>query len=112
MAHPQTTPADLHAILAAFQHRIERLRAIEPCLIDMPMRENPLGARMRLSDDFDIGVIEPMIRLMRRDLRAAGATFMTSARTFSNSIRAHVLRAGPRFIQTPMLSSANTQASR
>ena len=44
MAHPQTTPADVHAILAAAQDKVERLRAIEPHLVDLSMRENPVGA--------------------------------------------------------------------
>lgn len=44
--HPQTTPADMHAILAAAQDKIDRFLAIEPHLIDLSMRENPVGARL------------------------------------------------------------------
>lgn len=46
MAHPQKTPADVHAILAAAQDEIDRLRDIEPYLVDLSMRENPVGARV------------------------------------------------------------------
>src|SRR5688572_5413202 len=35
-----------HAILAEAQQKIEKLRSIEPYLIDLSLRENPVGARI------------------------------------------------------------------
>ena len=61
MAHPQTTPADVHAILAAAQDKIDRLRAIEPYLIDLSMRENPVGARMGQTLDDKLRIL-PKLR--------------------------------------------------
>jgi len=49
-------PADVHAILAAAQVKIDRLHAIGPCLIDVHARGS-VGARSGLADDSDIGVV-------------------------------------------------------
>lgn len=61
MAHPQTTPAEVNAILAEAQGRIDRLRAIEPYLIDLSMRENPVGARMGQTLDDKLRIL-PKLR--------------------------------------------------
>ena len=49
-------PAEVHAILAAAQVKIDRLHAIGPCLIDVHGRGS-VGAQTGLADDFDIGVV-------------------------------------------------------
>ena len=61
MAHPETTPVDVLAILATAQDKIDRLRAIEPYLIDLSMRENPVGARMGQTLDDKLRIL-PKLR--------------------------------------------------
>ncbi|HEX2656396.1 MAG TPA: hypothetical protein VHN11_22465, partial [Xanthobacteraceae bacterium] len=38
--------ADAHAILAGAQAKIEKLRNVKPYLIDLSLRENPVGSRI------------------------------------------------------------------
>src|SRR3982074_2338483 len=38
--------ANAHAILAASQVKLDKLRSIDPYLIDLSLRENPFGARL------------------------------------------------------------------
>lgn len=42
----QAAVDNARAILAGAQEKIEKLRNIEPCLIDLSLRENPVGARV------------------------------------------------------------------
>lgn len=42
----QTIPDDVQAILAAAREKIDRLSRIEPYLLDVSLRENPVGARI------------------------------------------------------------------
>lgn len=45
--HPsQNTLVTAHAILAGVQEKLDRLRSIKPYLIDLSLRENPVGARI------------------------------------------------------------------
>lgn len=46
MPHSPDTVTQAHAILAGAQEKIDRLRDIQPYLIDLSLRENPVGARM------------------------------------------------------------------
>lgn len=46
MPPSQTAPAHAHAILAEAQAKIDTLRSIKPYLIDLSLRENPVGARI------------------------------------------------------------------
>lgn len=49
-------PQDVRAILADAHKKLEKLRAIKPYLIDLSLRENPVGARMgqNLADKLSI----------------------------------------------------------
>jgi hypothetical protein len=46
MPPSQTALAHAHAILAEAQEKIDTLRSIKPYLIDLSLRENPVGARI------------------------------------------------------------------
>lgn len=46
MSTSQKTLEDAHVILAEAQEKIDRLRNIKPYLIDLSLRENPVGARI------------------------------------------------------------------
>jgi len=46
MPPSQNTLENARAILAEAQHKIDRLRNIKPYLIDLSLRENPVGARI------------------------------------------------------------------
>ena len=46
MPHSPNTFTQAHAILAGAQEKIDRLRNIQPYLIDLSLRENPVGARI------------------------------------------------------------------
>lgn len=46
MPPSQTDLTHTHAILAAAQGKIDKLRSIKPYLIDLSLRENPVGARI------------------------------------------------------------------
>jgi hypothetical protein len=46
MALTQKALENAHSILAEAQEKIDRLRAIKPYLIDLSLRENPVGARI------------------------------------------------------------------
>lgn len=46
MSTSQKALEDAHAILAEAQEKIDRLRNIKPYLIDLSLRENPVGARI------------------------------------------------------------------
>ena len=46
MPRSPDTFTQAHAILAGAQEKIDRLRNIQPYLIDLSLRENPVGARM------------------------------------------------------------------
>ena len=46
MTVSQKVLENAHAILAGAQEKIDRLKAIEPYLIDLSLRENPVGARI------------------------------------------------------------------
>ncbi|MGZ8252508.1 MAG: homocitrate synthase, partial [Methylophilaceae bacterium] len=56
MSVTQSTLENAHAILAEAQQKIEQLRNINPYLIDLSLRENPVGARIgqTLKDKLDI----------------------------------------------------------
>ena len=49
-------PQNVRAILAGAQEKLEKLRSIKPYLIDLSLRENPVGARMgqNLADKLSI----------------------------------------------------------
>ena len=46
MSPPQSTLENAHSILAGAQAKIDTLRRIKPYLIDLSLRENPVGARI------------------------------------------------------------------
>lgn len=56
MTRPQNVPDDVQAIVAAAQEKIARLARLEPYLLDVSLRENPVGARMgqTLQDKLEI----------------------------------------------------------
>jgi hypothetical protein len=46
MLQSEVRLANAHAILAASQAKLDKLRSIDPYLIDLSLRENPFGARL------------------------------------------------------------------
>ena len=56
MSQPRPTFDHARKLLAATEDKLEKLRTIQPYLIDLSLRENPVGARMgqTLADKLDI----------------------------------------------------------
>jgi hypothetical protein len=67
---PQETVACAQSALAAAQAKVATLQSINPYLIDLSLRENAFGWRVQPASTFPPDVLEMMIRLTRRDLRA------------------------------------------